>query len=826
MNKKYFHIIFTCLIGSIVASAQINLNFEFISADSAQPVTDVSIFCETNEQLNDSDAKGKASFKLASPGNYKFIIFAENYLTRQLQLTLSKDTLVIIGLEKLSVELNAIEIAAEKQERFAIKQLKDVEGTAIYAGKKTEVVLLDLIKGNLANNVSRQILAQVPGLNIYEGSEGGIQLSIGARGLDPNRTSNFNTRQNGYDISADVLGYPESYYTPPAEAIDEIQIIRGASSLQYGTQFGGLINFKLHRIPSFKKYNLKFANTIGNFGLFNTYSRFGFNIGKLSTNIYYNFKRGNGFRENSDYKLHNAHLHIKYNFNKQTSLEVETTFYNYLAKQAGGLTDEQFENNPRLSTRNRNWFAVNWLLYNVQFKHQFDTNHNLSLSVFALDANRKSVGFRGNPYPTQQNKNPITSPDQQDENGNFILPRDLIFGGFKNYGAELRWLKQYFIKDKKSILLMGTKYYNANNTSIQGPGSTGVDANFQFQNEAFPNYPNQSSYTFPNRNIAFFGENIFYVSEKLSITPGFRLEYILTEAKGNYKKIAFDNADNAISNKDTLEQRSLPRTFPLFGVGLAYEPTKRIELYSNVSQNYRSVTFSDIRVVSPTFKIDTTLKDENGFTFDVGLRGRKGKEFSYDVNVYSILYNDRIGIILDDRANRLRTNVGDAIIAGIESLVSANLEEIFLPRNDNFKLNAFVNFAYTFSRYNSSKIVNIVGKQVEFVPKFNFKTGINLGYKNFESSLQLTSVSSQFTDAQNSAIAPFGDRVSGIVGPIPSYTVVDITTSYKYKQFQFLAGINNLFNKAYYTRRATGYPGPGIIPSTGISPFLTVVYER
>jgi Fe(3+) dicitrate transport protein len=51
-----------------------------------------------------------------------------------------------------------------------------------------------------------------------------LQLSIGGRGLDPNRTSNFNTRQNGYDISADVLGYPESYYATPTEALEEIQL--------------------------------------------------------------------------------------------------------------------------------------------------------------------------------------------------------------------------------------------------------------------------------------------------------------------------------------------------------------------------------------------------------------------------------------------------------------------------------------------------------------------------------------------------------------------------------------------------------------------------
>jgi len=823
MNKYNYYIILVLLLGSFITTAQVNLNLMFVNESNSKPIVGVSVFCETTQQLTNSDADGSTKISLNTKGDYKFIFFAEAYKTKQLTLILNKDSSLIITLKKLSVELSAIEIAAEKKERFAIKQLKDVEGTSIYAGKKTEVVLLDLVKGNLASNVSRQILAEVPGLNIYEGSEGGIQLSIGARGLDPNRTSNFNTRQNGYDISADVLGYPENYYTPPAQAIDEIQIIRGASSLQYGTQFGGLINFKLHRIPSYKKYNLKLANTIGNNGLFDTYSRFGINHKKISANFYYNFKRGNGFRENAEFNLHNAHLHLQYNFSKQTSIEGEATFYKYLAKQAGGLTDLQFEKTPQLSTRNRNWFAVNWLLYNLKFKHQFAANHNISLSLFALDANRKSVGFRGN--AGRFNENPITALDEQDENDNYISARDLIVGKYKNYGAELRWLKQYFIKKRKAVLLLGAKYYNANNSSIQGPGSSGIAANFEFQNTQFPNYPNQSSFSFPNKNLAFFGEHIFYVNDKLSITPGFRIEYILTKTKGSYNNVVFDNAGNVILNEMSMEEKSLPRSFPLFGLGVAYKPIVGVELYSNLSQNYRSVTFNDIRVVNPTFIVDENIKDEKGLTFDVGLRGRIKKQFSYDVSAYSILYNNRIGIVLDNRANRVRTNVGNAVIAGVESLLSANLEEVFMPHNNNIKLNAFINAAYTFSRYYGSKRANIVGKQIEFVPQLNFKTGINFGYKNFESSLQLTSISKQFTDAQNSLIAPFGDDKSGLVGPIPSYSVVDVTMSYAYKQFKINAGINNLFNKAYYTRRATGYPGPGIIPSVGISPFITVVFE-
>ena len=95
-------------------------------------------------------------------------------------------------------------------------------------------------------------------LNIFDNGDAGLQLNVGGRGLDPNRTAHFNTRQNGYDISADPLGYPESYYTPPAEALSQIQIVRGAASLQYGPQFGGLVNFVFN--PPNKEKNLELVS--------------------------------------------------------------------------------------------------------------------------------------------------------------------------------------------------------------------------------------------------------------------------------------------------------------------------------------------------------------------------------------------------------------------------------------------------------------------------------------------------------------------------------------------------------------------------------------
>jgi Fe(3+) dicitrate transport protein len=51
---------------------------------------------------------------------------------------------------------------------------------------------------------------------------------------------------------------------------------------------------------------------------------------------------------------------------------------------------------------------------------------------------------------------------------------------------------------------------------------------------------------------------------------------------------------------------------------------------------------------------------------------------------------------------------------------------------------------------------------------------------------------------------------------------MDLSASYEYKFLKFEASVNNLTDNMYFTRRATGYPGPGILPSDGRSLFFTV----
>ncbi|MDA8692883.1 TonB-dependent receptor, partial [Saprospiraceae bacterium] len=532
---------------------------------------------------------------------------------------------------------------------------------------------------------------------------------------------------------------------------------------------------------------------------------------------------GNGYRDFSDYDAHNGFLSLEYKFNESTDIEFEYTHYNYLARQAGGLTDQQFETDPRQSTRERNWFDVNWNLYSFKLNHKLGTDRILSLNLFALDASRNSVGYRGDPIDL--NSNPITSIDEQDTDGNFISPRDLILGDFNNYGAEIKLLNHYNLFSKKTTTLIGSKYYKSNNSSVQGPGSTGTDADFRLFDEAFPDYPNQSNFRFPNLNVSAFTENIIYLNDKLSLVPGARFEYIKTESIGDFNQVVFDNAGNPIANNQLSDNNTLSRKFVLLGLGLSYRKSKQFQLVANLSQNYRSVTFSDIRVVNPTFIVDPDIRDETGFTADIGVKGFVDNVLSYDITAYSVLYDDRIGIILDNRANRVRKNIGQAIIAGTETLINLNLSRWINPGERSYNLNLFANLSYTYSEYIDSEENNVVGKKVEFIPTINLKTGINASYKSVRLSYQFTYLSQQFTDVQNSAPAALGDSRSGIIGTIPSYAISDLSLTLNLGLIEIGSGINNLWDRAYFTRRATGYPGPGIIPSDPRTYYVTVSYK-
>ena len=161
---------------------------------------------------------------------------------------------------------------------------------------------------------------------------------------------------------------------------------------------------------------------------------------------------------------------------------------------------------------------------------------------------------------------------------------------------------------------------------------------------------------------------------------------------------------------------------------------------------------------------------------DFGFRGVYKDFISYDLSSFYLFYNNRIGFVqkeINGLVKNEKGNVGDAIILGQEILINFNIKQILNIKSD-YKLNYFINFSNLSASYIRSDVNGVEGKKLEFVPTINCKTGMQIGYRNIKTDIQYTFMSEQYTDATNSID---GD-ISGIIGRIPQYSILDFSLSY------------------------------------------------
>ncbi len=232
-----------------------------------------------------------------------------------------------------------------------------------------------------------------------------------------------------------------------------------------------------------------------------------------------------------------------------------------------------------------------------------------------------------------------------------------------------------------------------------------------------------------------------------------------------------------------------------------------------------------MRITNPSQVIDPDLKDERGYSMDIGLRSNGENLLTIDVSAFYLSYMNRIGEVqfydASNRVMRLRSNIGKAAMSGIESYIESDLFKLIKTGRKNLSAAVFVNLAYIHSAYQTGILPGIEGNKVEFVPDLNLKSGLRFGSKNFKATIQATYLSEQYTDASNAR----DGGISAVVGIIPAYYVLDASVSYQFHRFKLELSSNNFTNNLYFTRRATGYPGPGIIPADARSFFLSLGFR-
>lgn len=719
-------------------------------------------------------------------------------------------TLIVIGLTIFSTAFGQTqkdttktrelkEVIIKAWQRRDIARLPEEQNAFLNSGKKNEVITLSGTNANIAIKTGRQLFAKIPGLFVYDMDGSGNQLNISTRGLDPHRSWEFNIRQNGVIINSDMYGYPASHYSAPMESFEKIELVRGTGSLQYGAQFGGMINYNTKKPDTSKAFSLESVNTAGSFNLLSSYNAISGTYKKFSYYAYYYRRHSNGYRDNSQSDANAQYVQLNYQFNSSISIKAELGRSKYLYHIPGPLNDSMFKADPTMSTRSRNYFSPDIYVPSITLNWKLSQQTKINLTTSGVFGNRSSVqldAFANIPDTI------ITATGQYKN-------RQVDIDRFNSRTVEFRLLHHYNIGKLQSKLATGFAYMNNDLHRQQlGVGTTGSDYDLTLTNPGFGR-----DIHFKTNNIALFAENAFQINSRWTISPGLRFENGNSKMDGIIKYYTVNPLPTTIKHN-----------FVLLGISSQYLLDKENTLYGGISQAYRPVIFKDIVPASTYEQIDKNLKDAFGYNAEIGIRGKLFSRLQYDINYFRVLYKNRLGtLVLQDNVGQsytYKTNIGNSLTNGFEMFVQYKF-----PLTNKLFAGLFTSTSFMNAKYITGQVStgtankSIVGNKVEAVPEWISRNGIDILYKGFSCTILYSYTSSTFSDALNTVTPP----ASGAKGFTPAYSIWDFNASFRTNSlFTIRAGVSNIFNKQYFTKRPTFYPGPGIWSSDGRNAYVTL----
>ncbi len=668
----------------------------------------------------------------------------------------------------------------------------EIKNALVLAGTSNTIIRLDGLAANLAEKSPRQVFSRVPGVFAYDMDGSGNQVNIATRGLDPHRSWELNVRQDGVLLNSDLYGYPASHYSPPMEAIQEIEVIRGTAALQYGSQYGGLVNYVTKGPETDQAIGFESNSSVGSFGLVSTYNAIGGRVGDLTYYGYFSERRSDGYRSGSDSDYAAQYLAATLRLSPSTTLRGQVGRSVYTYQIPGPLNDAQFASDPRQATRSRNFYSPDITVPALTLDWQGQGGTQLKTTLSGVFGPRESVQFIGF----------ADVPDEPDPATSQFAPRQVDIDRFRSVALETRLIRPWNWMGLEQNVSVGASFARNHMTRRQrGVGTSGSD----FDLTVTGGFPRDVAYKTPNG--AFYFENLFRVRPGWTITPGVRVEVGRTRLEGDLAY--YDPAD---------VPTEIDHRYPLLGIRSSYQVEGGPEVYAGWSEAYRPQILKDVLPGNALERTDPDLSDSRGWTLEAGIRGTVARRFGYDVNIFQMRIRDRFGTVLSNDASGsflLRTNVGTSRTRGAEISLEA-----WIAQERDYALWVHTATSFYHGRYVSGSVVSggenvdIAGNVLESVPEWMSRSGVSAQVGRLSANLLVSYVDESFADPVNT-LAP---SANGAVGLVPSYTVVDLNAGFEATEWLSVrGGVNNLFDLQYFTKRPQFYPGPGVWPSDGRS---------
>jgi Fe(3+) dicitrate transport protein len=305
----------------------------------------------SNAELNTTtDQSGVFRFKDVPVGQYRLSTKKSGFATFERAITTSDDH---------QTEDTAIQITLEPG---AI-----AESVVISASHLTTSETLDRIPGSVdiidapllekaRAFTSTEILRKVAGLNVRDEEGFGLRPNIGIRGLNPTRSTKVLLLEDGIPLTYAPYGDNASYYHPPIDRFESVEVLKGSGQILYGPQtIGGVVNYITPSPPGKREGSI--TVTGGNRNYFNGHLSYGDTLGNTGLILGFTRKQGQGSRENVRSGLNDFNLKSVTTFNTQHAITFKLNYYGENSNATySGLRENEFRANPRQNPFRNDFF--------------------------------------------------------------------------------------------------------------------------------------------------------------------------------------------------------------------------------------------------------------------------------------------------------------------------------------------------------------------------------------------------------------------------------------------------------------------------------------
>lgn len=628
-----------------------------------------------------------------------------------------------------------------------------------------------------------EMLRQVTGVHVVDEEGVGLRANIGIRGLDPDRSRTVLMLEDGVPIALAPYGEPEMYYTPSIDRMKSVEILKGSGSILFGPQtIGGVINYITADPPLVSTTGVSLRGGSGGFA--SGQLSYGTTFDNVGVQVNYLHKRADRLGI-TRFNVNDLTAKLRFNLSDNSRLGFKLAAYDEISNSTYvGLTQNMYENKEYYTEIAPN-DELDIRRYSASLTYDYFISDKSYIRTTAFGYTTTRNWLRQNFSRTPASgMTGIVFGDTTVTNGAIYIRNSTGNRNrqFEVAGIEPRFFTSFEIGSIKNELEGGFRflYEKAFEQRIDGRSADAKSGDLR-EDEIRTGYAS-----------SLFVQNRFFMTEKLTLTPGVRLENF-SFSRDIFR---FNFVDTSLTAKDDLFS-----VVP--GIGINYNFNNEYSIFAGVHRGFAPPRVKDaITNGGEALQLDAELS----WNYEAGVRALLFEFLAVEFTGYMLDFSNQV-IPVSESSGGFGTglvNGGSTIHKGIEASVKLDLGRIL---NSSYGIMLGTSATFSHSEYNADRFVtvnseriNIKGNKLPYSPN-QFVTGSVDFSTPFGFGLQVsgTHIGEQYTDELNSAEA----SASGETGLMLSYNVIDITGRYEIEAISstvFLS-VKNLLDERYIASR-------------------------